>query len=97
MSGYLINKFEIVDSDMFEKYVEKVMPIIARHGGQVIVGNESAHLLEGTSAGMNVVIVFPTEADAIGFYESPEYQPVKDIRLKSTRNGVAVVSGSFGA
>lgn len=41
---------------------------------------------------MSVVIGFPSEAAAMGFYESPEYQPVKELRLMSTTNWNAIVS-----
>ena len=95
MTAYLINKFDIVDDAKFDTYVAAVMPLISRHGGRVIVGNKAARGLEGPPPGMNVVIAFPTERAAMAFYEDPEYQPVKAIRVASTRNPNAIVSEAF--
>ena len=95
MTAYLINKFDIVDDAVFDTYVAAVMPLISRHEGRVIVGNKAARGLEGPAPGMNVVIEFPTETAALAFYEDPEYQPVKAIRLACTRNQNAVISGAF--
>ena len=92
MTGYLINRFDIVDRDMFNQYVAAVMPIISDHHGEVVLGNDSPRSLEGSSPRMNVVIAFPTEAAAMAFYDSPEYQPVKQLRLNSTANGSAIVA-----
>jgi uncharacterized protein (DUF1330 family) len=92
MPAYLINKFNIVDELRFDEYVVKVMPLIAKHGGTVLVGNKAARGLEGPAPGMNVVIEFPTDSDAMAFYEDPDYQPVKDIRLSATTNTAAVMS-----
>lgn len=92
MTGYLINRFDIVDGNMFNQYVAAVTPIISDHQGEVVLGNDAPRSLEGASSGMNVVIAFPSEAAAMAFYDSPEYQPVKLPRLNSTTNGSAIVA-----
>ena len=45
--------------------------------------------------GMNVVIAFPSEVEAMAFYDDADYQPVKEIRLSATRNHAAIVSPGF--
>lgn len=95
MSAYLINKFDIVDELMFDDYVAKVMPLIAKHHGKVLVGNKAACRLEGPAPGMHVVISFPSEEGAMAFYNDPAYEPVKAIRLSSTINRSAVLSAGF--
>jgi uncharacterized protein (DUF1330 family) len=92
MAGYLVNRFDIVDRDLFTRYTVEVMPIIAAHGGEVLFANDSARGLEGPEPGMSVVIAFPSEEAAMRFYDSPEYQPVKELRLNSTANRNAIVS-----
>lgn len=42
MTAYLINRFDIIDDKQFDRYVAAVPPIIARHGGEVLVGHKSA-------------------------------------------------------
>ena len=95
MTSYLIFKFEIVDEARFDRYVAAVMPLLSKHRGRVLVANKAARPLEGPPPGMNVVIEFPSEADARAFYDDPEYQPVKAVRLGSTANQNAVLSSGF--
>ncbi len=95
MPAYLINKFDIVDEPRFDEYVGKVMPLLAKHRGTVLVGNKAARGLEGPTPGMNVVIAFPSEVEAMAFYDDADYQPVKEIRLSATRNHAAIVSPGF--
>ena len=95
MSAYLINTFQIVDEAKFDEYVAAVIPLISKHSGKVLVGDKHAQPLEGPTPGMNVVIEFPTETDAMGFYDDPDYQPVKAIRLGATIDQNAVLSPGF--
>lgn len=92
MAGYLVNRFDITDRNLFSDYTRAVMPIIVDHGGEILFANDAPRGLEGPDPGMSVVICFPSEAAAMGFYESPEYQPVKELRLLSTTNWNAIVS-----
>jgi uncharacterized protein (DUF1330 family) len=39
MRGYLIANYTIDDPNTYQKYVEAVMPIIAKYGGKLIVGD----------------------------------------------------------
>lgn len=95
MPAYLIFKFDVVDEARFDRYVAAVMPLLSKHGGKVLVADRAARPLEGPPPGMNVVIEFPSEADARAFYDDPEYQPVKAVRLDSTANRNAVLSSGF--
>jgi uncharacterized protein (DUF1330 family) len=92
MSGYLVNRFDVVDRELFTQYTIAVMPIIAAHGGEVLFANDTPKGLEGPTPGMSVVISFPSEEAAMRFYNSAEYQPVKALRLNSTANPNAIVS-----
>jgi uncharacterized protein (DUF1330 family) len=92
MAGYLVNRFDITDREQFIRYTVAVTPIIADHGGEILFANDAPKGLEGPEPGMSVVIAFPSEEAAMGFYDSPEYQPVKELRLMSTTNWNAIVS-----
>jgi uncharacterized protein (DUF1330 family) len=59
MCGYLINRFDITDREGFLKYVAAVVPIIEAHQGDILLGNQSARALEGSSPRMTVVIRSP--------------------------------------
>ncbi len=95
MPAYVIVSYDIVDRRAFEPYVPGVMPLLRKHGGEVLVGDFQADALEGRAAGVNVVLRFDSEEAVRNWYNDPEYQPVKQIRLNSTKNTVAVLAKAF--
>ena len=54
-----------------------------------------ATTIEGKGRGVNVVLKFESEAAAMKWYNDPDYEPVKKIRLDSTTNGTAVLAKQF--
>lgn len=70
------------------------MPLIARYGGRYLIRGGEVQELEG-HLGLKrlIVLEFPSLEAARAFYDSPEYQPVKAIRLQSTTSDVALVGG----
>jgi uncharacterized protein (DUF1330 family) len=95
MSVYIIVSYDIKDPKVFENYVPRVRPLLQKHGGEVLVSDREAKALEGQSRGVNVVLEFESEEAAMGFYNDPEYGPVKKVRLDSTENGTAILAKQF--
>lgn len=94
MKGYLIANLDIQDQPTFQRYREEVMPLIARYGGRYIVRGGEVQEVEG-HLGLKrlVVLEFPNLEAARAFYDSPDYQPVKALRLQSAVSDVALVAG----
>ena len=94
MKGYLIANLDIQDQPTFQRYREEVMPLIAKYGGRYIVRGGEVQDVEG-HLGLKrlIVLEFPSLEAARAFYESPEYQPVKAIRLRSAISDIALVAG----
>lgn len=94
MKGYLIANLDVQDQPTFQRYREEVMPLIARYGGRYIVRGGEVQEVEG-HLGLKrlIVLEFPSLDAARAFYDSPEYQPVKAIRLQSAHSDVALVAG----
>ncbi len=95
MAAYLIVSYDITDPEKFEPYVPGVLPLLQKHGAEILVGDFGATALEGECPGVNVVIRFDSEENARAFYNDPEYQPVRQIRLDSTENGTVVLAQEF--
>jgi uncharacterized protein (DUF1330 family) len=94
MRGYLIANLDIHDQPTFQRYREEVVPLIARYGGRYIVRGGEVESLEGDLGFKQLIVLeFPTLDAARAFYHSPEYQPVKAIRLRSAASEVALVVG----
>jgi len=95
MEVYYINSYDIIDWEEFQKYPPKVRPILMKYGAEVIASDTQAICLEGVARKMNAIIKFPSEEAALNCYNDPEYQPVKQIRINSTKNCTMVLVKKF--
>ena len=95
MSVYVIATYDISDSKGYEGYVPGVLPLLQKHGAEILVADYEAEALEGRAAGVNVVLKFDSEEAARNWYNDADYGPVKQIRLNSTKNGSVVLAKEF--
>ena len=94
MKGYLLANLDIQDQPTFQRYREEVVPLIRKYGGRYIIRGGEVEDLEGHLGLKRLIILeFPSVQAARAFYHSPEYQPVKAIRLQSATSEVALVLG----
>jgi uncharacterized protein (DUF1330 family) len=94
MPAYLIAEIEVTDLAAFEAYRAQVQALIASYGGKYLIRGGAAQLLEGTvEPHRTVVLEFPTMQQLKDFYSSPEYAPLKAIRLGATRTRMLAVEG----
>ena len=100
MPAYLIADETIVDPDRFEDYKREVLPLIARYGGRFLSRGGAHEVLEpgrGWAPGRLVIIEFPSMAVLKEWYDSAEYAPVRDIRLRTAASTlVALDAGTAG-
>lgn len=90
MAFYAICTYDIADAKAYEPYVPAVLPILARHGGEVLAADFSATAVEGQAPTVQVILRFESEAAARRWYDDPEYTRVKQIRLGATTNSALV-------
>ena len=90
MKGYLVANYTIHDPNTYQKYVEAVMPVIAKYGGKLIVGDFELKKLEGIPMQGVVIVEFESVEAAERFYNSPGYTENKNLRLSSTKGWVAI-------
>ena len=95
MAVYIIVSYDVADPKAYESYAPGVMPLLQKHGAEILVADPEAKTLEGQSRGVNVVLKFDSEEAAMNWYNDPDYQPLKKIRLDATKNGTAVLSKEF--
>ena len=91
MRGYLVANYTINNPKTYQKYVEAVMPVIAKYGGKLIIGDFELKKLEGSPNQGIVVVEFESVEAAERFYNSPEYSENKHFRLSSTEGWVVIV------
>ena len=95
MSVYILAIYDIVDPDAYAPYVPGVVPLLAKHGAEILVAEYDAQTLEGAAGGTYVVLRFETEAAAMAWYDDPEYQPIKKIRMNASSNGRLALARAF--
>lgn len=93
MSVYVLIDLDVHDPEVFAEYVAKVGPLIIQYGGKVVATDPEPELYEGDWApSLVVVLEFETRAAVRAFYNAPEYQPIRAIRINSaTSNGLIAV------
>ena len=97
MPAYLIANLEVTEKDGFERYRAGVPAVIAAHGGRYLVRGGAVRAVEGESPFRRLVILeFPTMAALHGFYESPEYRPLLELRLASATGTLVFAEGLPG-
>lgn len=95
LSAYIIVSYDINDPEAYAPYVPGVIPLLQKHGAEILVADFDAQPLEGGKRSAYVVLRFESEATALAWVNDPEYAPVKKIRLESCGNTNLVLARAF--
>ena len=71
------------------------MTVLVRHGGKVVTVGVSPEPLGDSTRDAVVVLEFPTREAAMAWHEDPDYLPVRQLRLDSTKNIMTYVLDAF--
>ena len=94
MAAYIIADIEITDPAGYEEYRRQVPGVIVRYGGRYVVRGGKVEALEGGWSPKRIAVVeFPSMAQALEFYRSPEYAPLISIRQNASRGKLVIVEG----
>ena len=97
MTAYLFATVDVDDADGYENYKSTAPALIEKHGGRYIVRGGANDVVEGTwPSGRIVVLEFPDFATAERFYDSTDYKPVLDMRLRAGNSRAILVDGYDG-
>jgi len=85
---------DIHDPEAYSRYPPQVWPLIEKHGGMVTHRIADFEVVEGDWCPNRMLIVeFPDKAAAKAFIDDPEYQPLKELRLR-TASSLMVLGNS---
>ena len=94
MSVYVISRVSIHDPDAMSRYVAEAPATVAGFGGRYLVRAPTATALEGDwDADRIVVLEFPTRADALAWYHSPEYRDLRELRWSAADAVILLADG----
>ena len=82
MAAYILAQLEVHDPDGFQRYREKVAPLVEQFGGRYLVRGGEITELEGQFPAPRLVIIeFADRSQAERWYRSPEYQAILPLSL----------------
>ena len=94
MPAYIMVQIRITDTDKFKEYAQQVPPTIAQYGGRYVVRGGEYEVLEGEwPEWRHVVLEFPSAERAREWYNSPEYAPLKALRMSASQGRAIVIEG----
>lgn len=97
MSVYVIVDISIRDSSAqpeYAQYVEKVRPIVERHGGRYLArGGRITPLTGSWNPDRIILIEFPTADHVERWWNSPEYKAIAGLRESATQAKAIIVDG----
>lgn len=94
MTAYLIADVDVRDTAAYEAYRSQVPGVIEQYGGRYLVRGGAAQQVEGDRIPNRLVVLeFPDMAALKRFYDSPEYEPVKAMRMQAAHCEVLLVEG----
>jgi uncharacterized protein (DUF1330 family) len=94
MKAYVVVQETVKDEAMFAEYRNQVMATLAPFGGEFVVRGGKMTVVEGEWPHPRlVIIVFPSRANAEGWYNSPAYQKILPLRLEGAAGNLVIVDG----
>ncbi|MDO5626298.1 MAG: DUF1330 domain-containing protein [Pseudomonadota bacterium] len=78
--GYVIAHIDVTHPEQMAEYRQWSTAAAQTHGGEFIVRGGQQQVLEGTAFARTVVLRFPSYAQALAFYDSPEYRHARQVR-----------------
>ena len=93
MTAYLVVSGTINDAKKWATYRSAVMPLITKFGGRHLTG-KVVEILESSEDSWTIAMFeFPTMQAIREFWTSPEYVPVKALRISAARLDVRALPG----
>lgn len=95
MKCYCVAELDITDQSWVPSYVENVTKLVEKFGGRYLARTSNIEKLEGerTTPQIFLILEWQSKEAALAFYESDEYKPYRQSRLKGARNELVLVAG----
>ena len=94
-TAYIVVDVRIDNAEAYERYKQKVVPIVTQFGGEYLVRGGEMDVIQDElwSPTRMVLLKFPSRARALAFIDSAEYAPVKQMRLDNSAGSLVVLEG----
>ena len=94
MAGFMIGNITVTNPEAFAEYGKRVPGTVAHFGGTYLVRGGTPEKIEGDYDPVRIVVLqFDSVERAREWYDSPEYAPLKEMRLKASKGDLYFVDG----
>ena len=95
MKYYAIAEINITDPSWVADYLKEATALVESHGGRYLSRTADIEKIEGERPAPQVALIieWPSKEDAMAFYESEEYRPHLEARLKGSTGDFMLVAG----
>jgi uncharacterized protein (DUF1330 family) len=93
MAGYLIANYQITNEDGYQAYIAAVGATIMAHGGEILVAGPGSEAVEGNPEPVTVVLKFASKDALRGWYDSPEYREIINLRTDNSEGTLVFADG----
>jgi uncharacterized protein (DUF1330 family) len=95
--AYWIARVDVTDLEAYKKYAAANQTAFKKYGAKYLVRGGAFEAPEGVARGRNVVIEFPSYADALACWNSPEYKEAAAFRKGASEAEIIIIEGYDGA
>ena len=94
--GYWIAHVTVTDPEQYQHYASGTREAFQKYGANILARGGTFHQLEGPGHARNVVIEFPSYADALACWNSDLYQAAKAKQRGGVEAEILVIEGYDG-
>jgi len=91
--GYLLVSITVTDPDAYARYVQVSAEVLKAFGGRLLVKAETAIIKEGAGRTRNVIFEFESFEKVKAYWDSPEYQAAKLLRIGAADGEFILIEG----
>ena len=93
--AYILVDVDIHNLETYESYKQQVVPIVKAFDGEYIARGGTLEVIQDElwSPTRIVLLKFPSMAKAKAFMDSPEYAPIKKMRMDNSSGTLVIVEG----
>ena len=94
MSAYVLSSIKVNNPDNYKEYVTKVKSIVEKFGGEYLVRGGEMTVIEGEwNNPRSIVIKFQSKEKAMEWYNSDEYNQIKNLSLENAESNIISIKG----
>ncbi len=92
MPVYIVSRVDISDPERMAGYMEAAPATVEAFGGKYIVRTGNIEVIEGDQTCDRVVVLeFPSREQALAWYNSQDYRPLRDVRWQSANASIMLL------